>query len=56
MPMKADRITFIRAAEEHQHHQTKLMNLTKLAIILYSCSPVQMLLAWQLRSFSVSSH
>lgn len=54
--MNADRITSVRAAEEHYHHQTKLMNLTKPAILHYSCSPVQVLLAWQLRSSSGSSH
>lgn len=56
MPMKVDRITLVRAAEEHyHHHQTKLKNLTEQAILHYSCSPVQVLLTWQLRPLPGSS-
>lgn len=54
MSMKVDRITLVRAAEEHyHHHQTKLKNLTNQTTT--GCSPVQLLLAWHLRSLPGSS-
>lgn len=49
MPVKVGRIILVRAAEEHYHHQTELKNLTKQAILYYSCSLVQVMFAWQLK-------
>lgn len=56
MPVKVGRIILVGAAEEHYHHQTELENLPKQAILRYSCSPVQVPLAWQLRPLLGSSH